>query len=376
MLIGMPVTVVGAGVAGLATALALARRGAVVRVVEQAQETGGQGAGLQISPNGASALSALGLAGELLSNGLVGEAVTLRDFRRGRAVLRLDLRRRQAGQRPFVLIHRTRLIALLLDAARDAGVEIDFGKRVLDYEAPQGGVLVGADGLHSGLGGLLNDRGAPQFTGHAAWRAVIEDDAPPGAPEVQVFMGPGRHLVTYPLAGGLRNIVAVEERDSWTHETRVLEGDSAAIRAAFAGFAPEVGDWLARAERVCLWGLFLHPLAGRWHDETRVLVGDAAHPTLPFLAQGANLALEDAWMLADCLAARPPSEAFALYRARRWSRAARAVAAANANGRNYHLRHPIMRASAHAVLRIAGLVVPGAVLRRYSWLYNYDVTMG
>ena len=367
---------VGAGVAGLASAIALARRGAVVEVVEQAAEAGEAGAGLQISPNGAAVLSALGLDEAIRSGGLASEAVMLRDYRRGRSVLRLDLKRYRQSGRPFILIRRASLIALLVDAARDAGVEIAFGTRVRNYDAPQSGILIGADGLHSGLRGQLNGGAVPYFTGQVAWRAMIDDDAPRNAIEVDVFMGPGRHLVSYPLECGLRNIVAVEERNIWTQDAQAQEDDPEALRAAFAGFAPKVGNWLARVEKVSLWGLFRHPVAERWHDRKRVLVGDAAHPTLPFLAQGANLALEDAWVLADCLAVRPAMEAFALYRVRRRSRVARAIAAADSNARNYHLRHPLVRGAAHTALTLAGALAPGAALRRFSWLYDYDVTKG
>ncbi len=371
MLIGLPVTVVGAGVAGLAAAAALAQRGAAVRVVEQAAEIAEVGAGLQISPNGAAVLAALGLGEALRAAGLISEAVELRDYSSGRRVLRLDLKRHHHGKQPFVLIHRARLIALLEDAARGAGAEIVTGTRVESYAPPAGGVLLGADGLQSGLRAALNGKTAPFFTGQVAWRAVIADAA---APEAHVWMGPGRHLVTYPLAGGLRNIVAVEERAAWAEESWTATDDPANLRAAFAGFAPEVRGWLDRVEAVNIWGLFRHLVAGNWHDDARAMLGDAAHPTLPFLAQGANLALEDAWVLADCLAARPVPEALALYQARRRARVVRAIGAANANARNYHLRSPLVRWGAHTTLRLAGLLAPAAPLRRFDWLYGHDVT--
>ncbi len=366
----MRVQVNGAGISGLAVAIALARRGAQVTVLEKATELTEVGAGLQISPNGAAVLTALGLDSDLRVAGLESRAVELRDYRRGARVLRLDLARYRNGPHPFILIHRARLIGLLEDAAREAGVAIRLG------EAGETGavadLLVGAEGLHSGLRTALNGAAPPFFTGQVAWRTVIEDaDA---APEAQVWMGPGRHLVTYALRGGLRNIVAVEERSEWANEGWSHMDDPAALRAAFASFAPQVRGWLDRVETVHLWGLFRHPVAEVWHDDTRVLVGDAAHPTLPFLAQGANLALEDAWVLADCLSDRPVAEALPLYQARRAPRVARAIAAANANARNYHLSNPLIRTAAHSVLRLGGLVAPDAALRRFAWLYDHDVT--
>ncbi|MDJ0826930.1 MAG: FAD-dependent monooxygenase [Rhodobacter sp.] len=368
MLIGLPVDVIGAGVAGLAVATALAQRGAQVRAFEQAPEIAEVGAGLQISPNGAAVLAALGQGDALRAAGIVSRAVELRNAA-GRTVLRLDLARHSKGPHPFVLIHRARLIAILERAARAAGVEIVLNARVDGAASP--GLLIGADGVHSVIRPHLNGPAEPFFTGQVAWRAVIEDAA---VPEAHVYMGPGRHLVSYPLPGGLRNIVAVEERGGWAAEGWTHGDDPANLRAAFAGFAPEVRDWLERVETVHLWGLFRHPVAARWHDDRTAILGDAAHPTLPFLAQGANMALEDAWVLAACLAERPVAEALALYQARRRPRVLRVIAAANANARNYHLRNPLVRGLAHTALRLGGALAPGAALRRFAWLYGHDVT--
>lgn len=370
MLIGKRITVVGAGIGGLAGATALAQRGAQVTVLERAAELGEVGAGIQISPNGYAVLAALGLGQAVQDAGLVSRAAVLRDYRAGARVLRLDLSR---GPRPFVLLHRPRLIELLADAARDAGVDIQLGTEVLPSDPPLDGedLRVGAEGLKSQMRATLNGPEKPFFTGQVAWRAVIQDQ---GAPEAQIWMGRGRHLVTYPLAGGLRNIVAVEERADWAEEGWSHRDDPANLRRAFAAYAPEVRGWLDRVVEVHLWGLFRHPVARLWHSDGWALLGDAAHPTLPFLAQGANLALEDAWVLADCLNGREGAEALNLYQARRRDRAKRAVAAAEGNARNFHLRNPLVRGAAHTVLRIGGAVAPAAPLRRLDWLYGADVT--
>ncbi len=135
-------------------------------------------------------------------------------------------------------------------------------------------------------------------------------------------MGPGRHLVSYPLRGGnLRNIVAVEERNRWAEESWSLRDDPMDLRLAFEGFSPRVRGWLDQVQDVHLWGLFRHPVAATW---TRLLprgavaiLGDAAHPTLPFLAQGAAMGLEDAWVLADRLSRLPLDQALAAYQAPR-----------------------------------------------------------
>lgn len=370
MLIGQAVTVIGAGVAGLCVATALAKRGAQVTVLEQAPGITEVGAGLQISPNGAAVLAALGQGDALRAAGVENRAVELRDYARGKPVLRLDLARYHTGRHPFILIYRARLIGLLEDAARGAGVTIRLGVAAdpAQIDAP---LIIGADGAKSQTRPLLNGPEQPFFTGQVAWRAVIPDDA---VPEAHVYMGPGRHLVTYPLSANQRNIVAVEERGEWAEEGWTHADDPANLRAAFAGFAAQVRGWLDRVEDVKLWGLFRHPVAETWQDGRIALLGDAAHPTLPFLAQGANLAFEDAWVLADCLAARPQAEALALYQARRRPRVARVIAAANGNARNYHLRNPLVRTAAHTALRVGGALLPSMPLRKFEWLYGYDVT--
>jgi salicylate hydroxylase len=384
MLIGAEVTVLGAGVAGLAVARALALRGARVTVLEQAAALTEVGAGLQISPNGAAVLRALGLGAGLEAASLRGQAVELRDGHRGGRVLRMDL----SGS-PYHLMHRADLLALLERGAREAGVTIRLGQPVaavdLSRARPRvifdGGraespdLLIGADGLHSRTRAALNGEAAPRFTGQVAWRALIPGD--PGAPAVaEVHMGPGRHLVSYPLrGGGLRNIVAVEERPAWAAEGWHHAGDPAALRSAFARFGPRVQSWLAQVETTGLWGLFRHPVARIWHRGAAAILGDAAHPTLPFLAQGANMALEDAWVLADSLGAHDGLEqGLAAYQAARVARVTRIVGAANGNARAYHLRGPL-RPLAHLGLRIGGALAPDLALRRFDWLYGHDVTL-
>lgn len=371
MLIGLPVTVIGAGVAGLAVATALAQRGAQVTVLEQAATITGIGAGLQISPNGAAVLAALGQGDALCASGIIGEAVELRDYKRGATVLRLDLAHR-TGPHPFILIHRARLIFLLESAARDAGVGIDLNTRADPAHHTDAPLILGADGLHSHLRTALNGSSGAFFTGQAAWRAVIEDAG--AKAEAHVYMGPGRHLVSYPLAGGLRNIVAVEECATWAAEDWAHPDDPDTLRSTFTSFAPTVRAWLDKVESVHLRGIFRHPVAAIWHDEARAILGDAAHPTLPFLAQGANMALEDAWVLADCLSAHPIPQALTLYQSRRHARVTRVIDAATANARNYHLRNPLIRTAAHTALRIGGTLLPKVPLNQFKWLYDHDVT--
>ncbi len=387
-----PVTVIGGGIAGLTVARALALRGAVVTVIEQADALREVGAGLQISPNGFRVLKALGLDEPLAAVAPRAQAVELWNGETGERVVRLDLLAHYPGH-PFRLAWRPRLIDILAKGATDAGVRVVLGQRleraVFDDEGVAltfaGGVqrhaalVIGADGLHSRLRSLA--AGTPQprpfFTGQVAWRAVI----PAGRTEAvlpQVFMGRGRHVVSYPMGHGLRNIVAVEERRDWVEESWHLTDDPLTLRAAFRDFAGPVRGWLAQVETPYLWGLFRHPVAARWGRVEGAgavaILGDAAHPTLPFLAQGAVMAIEDAWVLASMLDRHADvDQALTAYQAARRHRAQEIVEAANRNARNYHLSG-LPRLAAHTGLRMLAAFAPSKLLDRFDWVYDYDAT--
>jgi salicylate hydroxylase len=218
---------------------------------------------------------------------------------------------------------------------------------------------------------VLNGQQVPFFTGQTAWRAIIPD-IPSRSATAQVFMGAGQHLVSYPLAHGQRNIVAVVERREWQDEGWSLPDDPDNLRRAFSSFGGPVTDWLAGVTTTNIWGLFRHPVAGKWHNDNTAIMGDAAHPTLPFLAQGAGMAIEDAWILSACLDAEADQPtALARYQSLRQPRVTRIVDAANANARHYHLKGP-KRYAAHAVLRLANRFAPKVMPAKFDWLYDYD----
>lgn len=384
MLIGQDIAVLGAGVAGLAVARALALRGAKITVYERAPEISEVGAGLQITPNGARVMAALGL--DAPSVAMRSEGVRLMDGYTGRQVVHLDFKSARPND-DFLLMHRADLIGLLEQGVRDLGVEVRLSH---DVAAVHGGadgvslvfadgsearhaVVLGADGLNSILRPMLNGAAKPFFTGQTAWRVTVP--ALGGEPPVaMIHMAAGRHVVSYPLRNGaLVNIVAVEERADWTEEGWNHPGDPAEMLSHFANFAPGIKGLLSHATEVSRWGLFRHPVAQYWHSDRTALLGDAAHPTLPFLAQGANMALEDAWVLADCLAKLPLDQALPAYQARRRARVVKVIEAANANAKNYHLRGA-KRFVGHAALRLAGQVAPRQMVEKFAWLYDFDVT--
>lgn len=382
----LDIVVIGAGIGGLAVARALALRGARVRVLEQADAIREVGAGLQISPNGFAVLNALGLGDAVRDTSVRAEAVSLRDYKGGKVVT-LDLTR--LASRDYHFLHRADLIDILAQGARDAGADICLSQPVSSVSpGPKPSLtladgtdmtcdlIVGADGLHSTLRQALNGTLAPFFTRQVAWRAVVPNAAGQG-PEARVYMGPHRHLVCYPLRGGdLLNLVAVQERADWAKDSWSQSDDPQNLRRAFADFGPESQAMLDQVEEVNLWGLFRHPVAPVWQGGNTALLGDAAHPTLPFLAQGASLALEDAWILADQVmsGADPMAQALTAYESRRRPRVERVIAAANGNAWKYHLSFPPLRWAAHTALRIGGTLAPMRMMRQFDWLYDHDVT--
>ncbi|SFD77607.1 salicylate hydroxylase [Sulfitobacter brevis] len=378
--------VIGGGIGGLATATALAQAGIAVTLLERSESFEPVGAGIQISPNGAAVLRALGLEPALRSRGaVVGQAVRLQDYRGGKAVARLDLTRLGAKQR-YYFMHRADLVAVLLAAAKRANVSIEMDAAVAGVRAgalqhvqlANGGtrraeLVVAADGIHSVARPALNGADQGKFAGQVAWRAVIPNtvDHPD---EARVTMGPNRHLVSYPIRDGREiNLVAVEERADWVAEGWSHGDDPQNMKDAFVEFNGLPGKMIRAVRETTLWGLHHHPVAKRWHTGGVALLGDAAHPTLPFLAQGANMALEDAWVLVHCLR-RDGINGLARYQALRAPRVERVIKAAEGNAWRYHLRPGPLRIAAHTGLRLASKLAPGRMIGAYDWLYGHDVT--
>jgi salicylate hydroxylase len=388
------IAVAGAGLGGLYAAAALARRGAEVVVVERAAALGEAGAGIQISPNGARLLARVGALHAVERDAFQPEAAEMRLGRGGATVLRIPLGAAAETRwgAPYLQVHRADLLAALEAAARDAGAEIRLGVGVAgvaqddraaaltlaDGTAVEADVVLGADGLRSAVRAALFGADAPRFTGQIAWRACVPADRLPRGlvrPTATVWVGPGRHLVTYYLRrGDLVNVVAVEERDAWTEESWSAEGDPAALRAAFAGWAPGATEPLRAVDRALVWGLFDRPAPPSWSVGRVALLGDAVHPMLPFMAQGAVQAFEDGAALARRLtAAEPGAEAAALraYEADRRGRATRVQAVAAGNARLFHAGGLIERVARYAPLAVGARLAPAVAMGRLDWLYGH-----
>ena len=373
------VAVIGGGIGGLTAALAFARTGASVTVYEQAPALTEVGAGLQLTPNAVRPLERLGVGRALAASGVAAHAVVPSDALSGRAITRFDLSRQTP---PYRFFHRAVLIDILARGCAAAGVALRLGARIDDVrqdghfsiggETITPDLTIGADGLRSVVRPMMNKADTPFFTGQVAWRAITK--VADAAPEARIWMAPGRHLVTYPIGSDRLNIVAVQERSQWADEGWHHPDDAGNLRRAFSDCAWPITGILGEVTHVNLWGLFRHPVAQHWHFGSVAILGDAAHPTLPFLAQGANLAIEDAYVLARCCdESADLASGLKTYQEMRRPRVVRAIAAANANARNYHLSG-VKRHVAHLGLKTLGRVAPDAFMGRMSWLYDHDVT--
>jgi len=382
-----PVLIAGAGIGGLAAALALARRGIAVALFEEVQRPEETGAGIQLSPNATRILLALGLADRMAS---VPEAIRLRAARTGRTIATLPLGAAMTERygAPYWVMHRADLRQALLDAvAHEARIERTFGVKVCDFALDGDGVvaklaggidrrgtaLICADGLWSQLRARLGERTPPRFAGRAAWRAMVPAARLPQAqtmPAVELWLGPGGHVVCYPVrAGAAVNIVAVAGDEPGRAAGSAAGRDAVLARFPAPAWAPAVREVLAAPELWQKWAIYDRAPSPRWGQGAATLLGDAAHPMLPFLAQGAAMAIEDAAVLAGAMERAPTDAVAALraYEAARRPRTARVQRAARRNDLGYHLGAPA------AFIRDTALRALGGerLLARFDWIYRW-----
>jgi len=368
------IAIIGAGIGGLTAALCFRHFGYRVDVFEQSPELNEVGAGIQISPNALRVFEQLGLEQTLKASGLQAQAIQLMNHAPARAVARLDLSQSRALGGYF-LFHRADLVQVLVDACRDADVTIHLGQTIDGPTALQQDkydLIVAADGLHSQFRKRLNPQTRAFFTGQVAWRSVVENVISQ-PPEARVHMGPHRHVVTYPIRDGRAlNMVCIKEQADWCEEGWNHPDDPSILKQEFGDFIDllPVFDQVHTLQK---WGLFRHPVASHWAEDNVVIMGDAAHPTLPFLAQGAVMAIEDAWVLAACFH-RHGTKGLGMYQSIRMPRVTRVLAAANANAWKYHLANPIVRCVAHTVLGAGSRIAPTRLVRQFDWIYAHDVT--
>ena len=394
----MKTAIVGGGIGGLAAALALSRAGLQVELFEKATTFSEAGAGIQLGANATRLMQSWGLTDALRACGYCPERLQARDAASNRVLGELTLGSTLAARygAPYVTLHRADLHGLLLQAVQQKAVVLHTNSSVQSFQqAPQSvslqtnqgathelrttDVLVGADGLWSSTRQQLLNDGAPRRTGHLAYRALIQQSELPESlrtANVTVWLGPNMHAVQYPIRGGeWLNVVLCLQGDllddfqSW--DNRANAANTANLQAALKGSCTELQDLLHAVPDWRLWALFDRPpLQGaHQHAQGRVaLLGDAAHPMLPYLAQGAGMAIEDAAELGLALkGATPQTAPTALqhYAVQRWQRNARVQAKARRNGQIFHATGPVRWG------RDVAMKLTGERLLDMPWLYGY-----
>jgi len=382
------ILIAGAGIGGLAAACTLLRAGHDVEIYEQAPALAEIGAGIQLSANAMHVLRAIGLEAAIERVGVRPKAYVFRLHDTGEVIQEFPLaaeHERQHGA-PYIQLHRADLHELLAAEARRLKADVvKLGRTILGFAEDDAGVtleladgasvrgelLIGADGLKSVVRRQIIGETPATYTGDAAWRLTIPAERLPRPfldQVMSVFMGPGGHVVCYYLRGGtVLNFVGLIETDEVSEEswTRKFPWDQ--LKADFAGWHPAIQTVIDAADRQQCYRWSLHnrrPVRG-WSTARATLIGDAAHPTLPYLAQGAAMAIEDGVVLARALAATGEvTAALELYQRNRMDRTARIVEQSSENRKLFHLR------SEAEIRQVFGRRNEGA--DRNRWLYSYN----
>ena len=387
------VAVIGGGLGGLTAASAIARNGFEVHVFEQAHELGEVGAGVGVTPNGVKVLRALGLEAALRARGFESEAVVGRDWTTARSLFRLPMKDIAARYgAPNVELHRADLLDILATSAR-VTCRIHLDSRCVAVSSSDRGAIVtlsdsrrekfdlvvGCDGIHSVVREALHGRDAPRFTGNMCWRALIPvEKLPPKhvSPDVTIWTGSGGHIVTgYVRGGTLVAVAAIRETADWAEESWSTEAKTSELMASFPEVHRNLRLLLERADQRFKGGLFDRDPLPTWGRNFITLLGDAAHPMLPFLGQGASMAFEDAYVLSRELCRSPEDVARALraYEAERIPRTAKVQLAARKQGEVFHLTSPLSRIKRWFQNRV-DVHQGGLAELQTEWLYNYDPT--
>lgn len=386
----MRILVVGAGIGGLTAALALRRAGFDVHVYEQASVLREVGAGVAISPNAVKVLHHLGLAEALRSVGVVSRSMDTRDWQSGALLGRVPLAEDAVARwgAPFYHLHRADLHDALRAALGDEHITLGARSvaieqrddavtaRFADGRDASGDLLIGADGIHSVVREHVAGPDRANWARQVSWRGLA-----PAAVGHEIdlemrhhsFWGPRQQFVTFYVAGGrLVNWVAnTQSEEEWHEESWSTRGDRDQVLTLYAGWHPQVRALIAGTERVFKWALFDRPPLETWTRGRVTLLGDAAHPMLPYMAQGGSQSIEDAFALAHCLTANPddPQRGINEYAARRRERTAAVQAASRNAGQLVQLTDAAEVEARNARLSAS----PEAPVARFDWIWSYDM---
>lgn len=389
----LPLGIVGGGIGGLALAGALAKTGLPYVLLEQAKALTEVGAGIQIAPNGVHVLRFLGIEEQVASAGSLPSEYHARDWKSGETLYRQP-RNPQFEEKygaPYYQIHRADLLGALRSAVSPKNIRLDH--KVVDIETRTDRVrlttakgetvdvrgVVGADGVHSVVRNICITRDEPTFAGIIVYRLTAPlEDLPDHFSEIgsSTFHGPHGHATVYPISGGsLINCALSFETDGWETESWSLECEKGEVFEAFDGWNPDVHHLIEKTGRINKWALFDREPFPVWSTDRITLLGDAAHPPLPFLAQGACMAIEDAYVLAACLADTDGdvSLAFKNYQDLRWQRTARVMQAARERVITMHEATPWKTALRNLNYWVNGLL--GRPGKRFNpdWIYEKNV---
>jgi salicylate hydroxylase len=384
------IAIAGAGIGGLTAALAFGQRGIFSHIFERRAVSTEAGAGIQLGPNATGVLAKLGVLDSVRALSSEPDGLSIHDGRSGRVLSRFPLGAHINNRfgAPYLTLHRQDLHQALSSAAvGHPHIEISYGSEVVGFQNSIGGIhvtlanrpsvaadaLIAADGLMSRLRSLVSEIAlAPQPTGKLAFRSVVPREAFPAvlaANDVHIWMAPGAHVVHYPVRQGSEIAIVVvinglSAAGGWDCEAACEMLTSSPV----ARFAAPVRELMSAAEDWRMWALQTVAPLSSWTKGSVALLGDAAHPILPFFAQGGGLAIEDAAVVAQCVAIdRPMGERLQAYEAARRTRANRVAAAAKTNGQIYHLSGTSEKAR-----NVALAIMPASLMmRRYDWLYGW-----
>jgi salicylate hydroxylase len=385
--------IAGAGLGGLTAALALQRRGYRVRVLEQASELREIGAGIQLSANANRVLYRLGLgdAVEAVVAQTAGKRIRLWSTGQTWPLFDLGAQSVQRYGYPYHTIYRADLHRVLAEAvlagdpqavvlnARLESVEQDADgvtAHMADGTTHRADLLIGADGVHSRVRSSLYGADKAVFSGTVAWRGVIPAQKLPAhlrEPYATNWVGPGAHVIHYPLRRGeLINFVGILERDDWQVESWTERGSVDECLNDFKGWHEDVQTLIKALDEPFKWALMLRDPLTQWTQGRISLLGDACHPTLPMLASGAAMAIEDGYMLARALdEVSDPLEALQRYEAARIERTSRVVRGSAENAKRFH--NPALAHAEGAADYVAREWSEARVQERYEWLFTYNV---
>lgn len=389
------ILIAGAGIGGLCCALALIRRGFHVTVLEQASELREVGAGFQVSANGVRCLADLGLGPELqeIATEAAGKQVRLWNTGQTWKLFDLGAESVQKYGFPYDLIYRADLHGLMEQHVRRLQPDsIRLGARAVSFiqdaegvevvlengERVRGDILIGADGVHSRIRRAMFGQSDAQFTGCVAWRGLVPREKLPAHLHAKVgtnWIGPGAHVIHYPLRNGeLVNFVGIVERSDWQVESWTERGTVEECLSDFKNWHEDVQRMIQGIEQPFKWALLSRKPMENWTIGRATLLGDACHPTLPFLAQGAVMALEDGIVLARCLAAHTDDLEAGLvrYQELRLERTSRIVLGSAANAARFH--NPLLADPTEANRYVNQEWAEERVRERYEWLFSYDAT--